>query len=196
MDTAKLRLLREVMQLVELPVRPVLTKENCIAELQRVKKQLGHTPTREEFDVTATLCSSSIKRTFGTWNKGLDASGLTRNHSTDGITKTQLLPELKRVAKTVGHTPIRDEFDKHSTFSVASVVRAFGTWTKGLLAANMVPSRAAGHNRHQVTAEIKRVSKLLGHKPQVSEFDAHSLTVCAGTVIKKFGTWRIALKTL
>jgi hypothetical protein len=171
----------------------VITKEMCIAEIKRVAKQLGHTPTQVAFSTHAIMHNSTVIKLFGTWNKALSVAGMKVNHSNNKVTKTQALQELKHIAKLLGHAPITTEFDKHANMHSTTVINLFGTWNKGLKAADLVPSRIRGVTKSQVLAEVKRIDKMLGRTPTSEEFTKHA-SMSIPTVCTLFGTWNRGLQ--
>ena len=113
-----------------------VTKAECLAELQRVARLVGHSPTTLEFDKLASVSARTPIRRFGSWNEGLKAAGLKVIRRTD-ITKTECLSELKRVAKMLSHTPTPGEFNRFASVSQMPVITNFGSWSRGLKAAGL-----------------------------------------------------------
>jgi hypothetical protein len=186
-------LAEEVAGVVWQTATTVTSKEQCIAELRRVSKNLGHTPTREEYTKHAAISVNTVCRRFGTWNAGLKAARISLRRFM-GITKQQVITELKRVANLVGYTPKALEFDKHASVSYATVTNLFGSWNGGLKAAGLDVLRVMGLTKQQMVSELKRVAKKIGHPPTVVEFCTHA-DMHASTVINVFGSWNKALRS-
>jgi hypothetical protein len=164
----------------------------CIAELQRVAKQLGHTPTHREFNEHGSMGNASVTRRFGTWNKALKAAGLEPN-KIDKVTKTQALAELKRVAKQLGHTPTAAEFRNHGSMCADPFTTLFGSWNKALKATGLkIVFNPTAITTIQVLAELKRMAKQLNRTPTYTEFIEHG-AMSTPVVEQLFGTWNKAL---
>jgi hypothetical protein len=58
------------------------TTEDCIKELKRVHRLLGHAPTISDFEQHAHFCWYVVFRRFGSWNKGLKSAGMKINQRT------------------------------------------------------------------------------------------------------------------
>lgn len=53
------------------------TKQDCIESIQKAAEQLGHSPTKAEYESLDILPSSgTMKNYFGSWAKAKDAAGL------------------------------------------------------------------------------------------------------------------------
>ena len=117
-----------------------LTKDELIVQVQMLAKELGRTPTRKEFDQDPRTASSGAAiNKFGSWNKFLEAAGLKVNvkHSTN-LTKDELIVQVQMLAKELGRTPTRKEFDQDPrTASSGAAINKFGSWNKFLEAAGL-----------------------------------------------------------
>jgi len=93
-----------------------LPKDDVLAELRRVAAKMGNRRfSRREFDQHAKHCKgSTVLKNFGTWDQALRATGLElAPHQTQWtqITDAQLLDELGRVWRMLGHRPSKGERD-------------------------------------------------------------------------------------
>ena len=116
------------------------TKEQCIEELQRVAKQLHRVPKAEEFTKHASMCATTAIVMFGTWNAALAAAGLVLLRAV-GITKAQMVAEIKRLHKKLGHPPTTEDFTKHTTVgSKGTAYTLFSSWKKALRSSGLTPN--------------------------------------------------------
>jgi len=169
-----------------------ITKEQVVAELKRVAKQLGRTPMKYEFTTLSFISERPVCRMFGTWNKALKAVGLKLNRYR-GFTKEQVLTEIKGLAKRLGRTPTQDDFNKRAPVSTNTVEKLFGTWNKALTTAGLTLNQFKGFTKQQIITELKRVAKKLGRTPTYDDFNKHA-NVSTRTVQNLFDTWNKALK--
>ena len=169
-----------------------ISKDEYVRELKRVAKKLGHTPTQAEFDKRATFKSCAINRRFGTWNKAVEAAGLKIGHRKD-IPNSEILTEIQRVAKKIGHTPTREDFIKHAKFSTSLVQARFGLWNNALKTIGLTPNNRINIPQSEMLSELKRVAKKIGHTPTKKEFNKHA--AFGGEVVYlRFGSWNKALR--
>ena len=119
------------------------TKSEGIKELKRVARKLGKTPTAFDFSEHARMSYATITKLFGSWNAGVMAAGL-KITVQYGRTKSGCIKELKQVAKKIGRTPTVHEFDKQSDISISVIIKRFGSWGKGVLAAGLNINRNRG----------------------------------------------------
>jgi hypothetical protein len=89
--------------------------------------------SRREFDQHAKHCKgSTVLKNFGTWDQALCATGLElAPHQTQRtqITNAQLLDELGRVWRMLGHRPSKGEWDSVDTkYSYTTYKQRFGGW--------------------------------------------------------------------
>lgn len=72
-----------------------LTKEDYLADLQRIYKLLGHTPSMKEFDKHSKTNSwRTVYNVFGTWTKALLAAGIPIETS-NNVSKQDVLDALQ-----------------------------------------------------------------------------------------------------
>ena len=117
-----------------------IRKEQVVAELRRVAVKLGSRRfSRREFDEHAQGCKgSTVLKNFGTWEQALDATGLDlAPHRTPRtqISDSQLLEELGRVWRLLGHRPSKGEWDSVETkYSYTTYKQRFGGWQNACVA--------------------------------------------------------------
>lgn len=111
-------------------------RETCINALQDAADQLGHSPTRREFNNMQTEISVSfIENEFESWNHSKQAAGL--ELSLSGNTPIQhkrekCIEALQKVAETLGHSPTVSEFRNMDTdVSHSLISTVFGSWNEG-----------------------------------------------------------------
>jgi 5-methylcytosine-specific restriction endonuclease McrA len=123
------------------PRQDRISDEVIIAELQRIAELVGYrTFTRHEFDQMASLCKGSVVLSrFKKWSKALEATGLNlkchKNPRKDQISKNDLICELARVWKLLGHRPSKTEWDNSDAkYSYTTYKTRFGGWVNACMA--------------------------------------------------------------
>jgi len=87
------------------------------------------------------------------------------------ISGKSLLDDLKRVARTLGRTPLTTEYERIGKYSTITVRKNFGSWREALEQAGLKPGQA---NRRlwsdsEVEKELARLTQFLGHAPSYTE---------------------------
>jgi hypothetical protein len=123
------------------PRQDRLSDEVIIAELQRIAKLVGYrTFTRHEFDRMASACKGSVVLSrFKSWKMALEATGLNlephRNPRKDQIPRSDLLGELARIWRQLGHRPSKTEWDNSDAkYSYTTYKTRFGGWVNACMA--------------------------------------------------------------
>lgn len=145
-----------------------LSESTLIAQLQKEAKHLGRTPTQMDVKVASkagrTASANAICNVFGSFNKALEASGLsTRSAPKRPPNKASLIAKLKVEAKRLGRTPTRGDV------SIAAVcVKTFGSWNDALEAAGLsiIPR---GYSEDVLIAQLQDEAKRLGRIPKVKD---------------------------
>lgn len=95
------------------------------ANLKRLKRELGHTPSMKECnDCEFTVHSCIYIKKYGSWSAALMEAGL--KPRTD---REEMLINLRQLAIKLGHFPTEEEVNKcKNTPSFRSYRREFGSW--------------------------------------------------------------------
>ena len=124
------------------------TKEEIIAEIQRIAKLIKHSPNSREYNEynQNTSCASAIEKRFGSWNNAILAAGLIPTRQCNqAFTKKEILDSIKAVVNDLNRIPLEKEYAKHP-FGVCSntvLRRNFDSWNKALIAAGLKEEKPA-----------------------------------------------------
>lgn len=109
-------------------------KDALIFDYKKLAGKLERTPYALEF-YEEFGCQYAVCKFFGSWNTFVKTCDLKFNRVT-GTEKDELIERVLKLAKELGRTPLRAEFNcqaQESNLCSAMVVqRYFGTWTKCL----------------------------------------------------------------
>ncbi len=110
------------------------SKEDVIAELQKVSNQLGlKTFSSEQFNANARFTDAVIRSTFGTWRKAMDAAGLSANKLGSRYTDEECFENMLQVWTYYGRPPQHKEMSRPpSAVGPKAYVLRWGTWNKAL----------------------------------------------------------------
>ncbi|OCB97900.1 hypothetical protein SRCM101294_00818 [Bacillus amyloliquefaciens] len=152
------------------------TESDLIEILQQKAKELGRTPKAREVKQWAT-----IRKYFGSFNKGLEAAGLTpgklRNYTKEG-----LIEILQQKAEELGRTPKR-----HEVKQTLTIINMFGSFNKGLEAAGLALNTTT-YTEDDLIEILQQKAKELGRTPKAREVKQ------AGSIIKHFGSFSKGLE--
>jgi 5-methylcytosine-specific restriction endonuclease McrA len=114
-----------------------LSAEECITELKRVAAQLSkNSLTLPEYRRAGRYSESPFLRNFGTWEKTLQAAGLSvspRYHHR--VSDEQYFENIERIWISLGRQPKCTEIIKpFSAYSLRAYEGRFGSWRKALVA--------------------------------------------------------------
>lgn len=148
------------------PRQDRIAEELIIAELKRIAELVGcRTFTRHEFDQLSSVCKGSVVLSrFKTWKIALEATGLNlRPHKKtrkDKIPQEDLIRELARIWRQLGHRPSKTEWDNSDAkYSYTTYKTRFGGWVNACMAlveggAEFEPST------RQSNQSIERISEI------------------------------------
>ncbi len=112
-----------------------IPKEELLADLKKVAGLIGKdTVTRVIYDQKGKFGNNTFLRRFGSWNKSLEAAGLTVIHTLNNTEET-LFANLADVWQRLGRQPVGRDLNKasgYSKFSIGTYEKRFGSWNKAL----------------------------------------------------------------
>jgi len=99
-----------------------------LGELHRLYEEKESPPTREDMVERGRYSDTVYQNRFGSWNDALQEAMLDTNDLGDD----DLLLELERVARELGHVPTADEMRDHGEHRPVTYHRRFGSWRQAL----------------------------------------------------------------
>lgn len=174
--------------------RNAYTREELIAELNRLADHLDRQPTMRDVKPHSKFSKEVFKNTFGSWANALDAADLLEKHRqhTD-ITEGQFIDDLQAVADNLGRAPTYDEKTALGEYPPGPIYHRFGGWNDALEAAGLEPNRRTDWSDSEVLDELHRIAGELGHRPRQIDLKSFG-RFSQGIYISRFGSWSDALK--
>lgn len=117
------------------------------------------------------------------------------------ITKSELRRDLLRVFKDFGAIPSYSFYREYSgKYARNTFVAAFGSWKRAI--AEILPETAKRKTRKmdfrisnkQLTDDIVRVAKLVGHQPEIADYKKYG-QFSNSVVRRRFGSWGKAIQS-
>ena len=181
------------------------SSEELISQVQMLAKELGETPTMQEFnDDPRVVKVNVVKKRFGSWNEFLEKAGLEINRRRAvGVSREEMIGQVHMLARELKRTPTATEFDEDPrTVSFTAVKNRFGSWNALLDEAGLAQNRPTFRKiRYKgKTTDAEKITQLcmlkekLGRLPTAKEFDESPETVSLSAVISHFGSWKKFVK--
>lgn len=107
--------------------------EKLIADLKRVAKELGKSPTIDEYNERGSYHATTITRRFGSWFKALEIAELEKTRSPLNIPEEELFKNIEEIWTKLGRQPRYQEIQKPlSKYSAGTYDKRFGSFRKAL----------------------------------------------------------------
>ena len=176
---------------LELSNRSDIPKSELLAELQRLNKKLGRTPTVEDMGEVGRFGSATYQTAFGSWNDAILEADLDVNVRSD-IPEEELLDEIQLLSDELDRTPERRDMDQHGQFDSTTCSRRFGSWNKALKQVGLDPVFRSDIPESELIEEIHRLADTLNRPPTRDEME-HQGGYSSSIYPRRFGTWTDAL---
>ena len=108
----------------------------------------------------------------------------------------ELIEDIIHVASKVGKGTVTiDEYNQYGLFHASTVARRFGSWTKALDKAELLPSRSPLNIPiEELFLNLADVWGCLGRQPRYQEMTRKISKFSVGTYENRFGSWNKALR--
>jgi hypothetical protein len=112
-----------------------------------------------------------------------------------GVSDEDLLADLKRVARDLGHESITyAEYDAFGRCCSRTVEVRFGGWNKALACAGLTVLRQVGFSDEDFFENLEEVWTHLGRQPREHEMTRPLSRISKGSYSRRFSGWRKALE--
>ena len=108
------------------------SKEELLAELERVAEKCNRKPTRRDLEEHGSVCATTYSNKFGSWNAALKAAGFTPRTMGQRISRDELRSELEALAEELDAPPTTTDMNKKGSYSASTYIRRFGSWNEAL----------------------------------------------------------------
>jgi hypothetical protein len=104
------------------------TKGKIISALQKVARELGHTPSSEAFYHHSGVSRAQVAWRFQNYRDAVRAAGLQPNQMGMRVETATLLEDWGRVAREAGKVPARAEYEQAGNYSRRCFTGRFQSW--------------------------------------------------------------------
>lgn len=164
---------------------------DLLDEVERLKAELGHTPSADEMDDNGKYGTTTYASRFGSWSDALEKAGL--EPSQKRIPTRDLLAELQRLGKELDHVPRRKDMNEHGEYSEGPYYDRFGNWTNALEEAGITPDVHRDITQDDLIEEIQTVAGKLDRVPFRKEV-ADQGKYTEATYWRYFESWAEAVR--
>jgi hypothetical protein len=170
-------------------------EKELIGKLQRLSKELGHTPRRIDIN-SSDYCPNidTYERHFGSYEKTIIEAGLVPCRPYVQITDEELIDDLKEVVSDLNHVPRMRELSWMKSYpNPSTYIERFGSWENALKKAGFEKSRKFISDE-KLLQDLKDATKELKHTPTYWEMDALKKYSNPRTIADRFGSWGNSIK--
>lgn len=180
---------------VRLETRNRYEKKELIEKLQRLSKELCHTPRRIDIN-SSDYCPNidTYERHFESYEKAIIEAGLVPCRPYVQITDEELIDKLKEAISRLNHVPSMHELSWMKSYpNPSTYVERFGSWEDALKRAGFEKSRKFISDK-KLLQDLKDATKELNHTPTYWEMDAMKKYSNPRTIADRFGSWGNSIK--
>jgi len=174
-----------------------VSQEDLLNELQRLRNELGQPPTVQDVRDHGKYSATPYYNHFDGFNEARTAAGLAspqrESHSTERISKEELIGEICRLEEELDHPPSLQELRQHGEYSVGTYYNRFGSWQTALKEAGFASRNPTSQiTRDELISELQSVADKIDQTPSASQMNEHS-DYWVSTYRNHFATWTNAL---
>ncbi len=161
--------------------KPKRSKKELLSDMKKLAIKLDHTPSSADLGAAGIASTPTYIKYFGSLSKAQQLAGLEPNERGSGPkrNKEELLYDLKKLARKLGHTPSAAEIQVSGIACWLTYHYRFGSMRKAQQLAGLKPNeRGFGHHlrisKKECMDELKRVVIKLKHMPTGDELALHA----------------------
>jgi hypothetical protein len=108
---------------------PQPTKDDVLEAIRRCTAELGHPPSRKEFESLSGIRKYWVAQHFNSWRDAQRAAGVQPHMANIRLTDDELLADWGRVVRQHREIPTRDLYRREGEFSPGVFEKHFGPWS-------------------------------------------------------------------
>ena len=167
--------------------------DELLEEITHLADEYGRPPTLQEIDEETDYWRKVYFNHFGSWQAALKEAGFEPRSPQEEIPDSDLIAELERLEKELGHAPSAQEMNEHGEYWASTYKNHFGSWTAAIEEAGLEPDKAGTKiSRRQLVAELNRLGETLDKRPTLQEMEDNG-EYDPSTYIHEFGSWTDAV---
>ncbi|QAU12149.1 hypothetical protein EKH57_05020 [Halorubrum sp. BOL3-1] len=184
-----------------------ISDEELVAELRRLRDEVGHPPTVAEMEAQGAYASATYKNRFRSWTDALTETfddvtspvsareSQSAEHLSPGnpgpsprVSEDDLLADLRALADELGRSPTSKDMREHGSHSTSTYMRRFDSWSDAVEAADLDPPDQNKITDAELIADLHRLRDELGERPTSTDV-AREGEYGLATYQRRFGSW-------
>jgi AcrR family transcriptional regulator len=176
------------------PPQEQVSKDELVAELQRLGDELGHQPSLQEMNEHGEYWGSTYKNHFESWATALADAGFDPAATDQSIGRDAMRAELEQLGEQLGRQPTMRAMAEQGAYDPKTYHREYGSWLAALEDAGYNPDpelSEAGTPKLEADALITDLQDLaadLDKQPSQRDMNEHG-THSHSTYVRHFGSW-------
>lgn len=170
-----------------------------LSEIRRVAEELGGKPrlSIREFDKRSKVASTTVRKRFGSWRRGLARAGLEVGVSPNAlqISADEIAALVKEIASKTGVSSLTQlEFTSRTGIGQKAILNRFSAWRDVLAAAGLEPTALGRrYSDDDCFENVLRLWTHYGRQPTFAELNRPPSNVGSKAYKRRWGGWRNAL---
>jgi hypothetical protein len=171
-----------------------VSREELLEEIVRLSEEHceGEPPRERDVEDFSKYSIRPFYTEFGKWNDALEASNIDGVYQYKDIPRKDLIESIKNVFEEHG-VLLKEDFVKHSEYSLNPYDRRFGGFANAVIEAGYEPRRYRGIPIDKLKEEIKRLSDDIGETPSFNDMENKG-KFSSEVYHRRFGSWNNALR--
>lgn len=134
-----------------------LSETELVDTLRSLRDRLDRVPKTTDLDDFDEISQQQYTRTFGSWDKALDAADIDKQQ--------HLIEDLKEVAAAVGGKPETTDANQFGTYSASTYHKQFGSWDAALEAAGLTSLSSGTETQQEMGQQSSDVETVAPSTP-------------------------------
>jgi hypothetical protein len=179
------------------------TDQDCLNALRKAADELGHSPTRSEYEgLDIAPSASAIRSRFGgSWNEAKELAGLESwEKCPPKYDREDCLESLRSAAEQLGHSPSMNEYiGLGLSPSVSAIRKLVGKWNTakeaaGIRSFSVRKDRMRDYTDAECIEALQEAARRVGRSPTRREYVELDLSPREGTITRRLGngSWNAA----
>lgn len=174
--------------------QPEHRRKKLLSDIQRVAEQVGHEPSKGDYEDHGEYALSTITYRFDTWIAAKKEAGVYEGLD-ESPSKEELLNDMQRVDEELDEPLSQKRYNEHGEWTPRPVKRRFDSWEVACQKASVSRPEMGPQpvSDEAMLEDIQAIAEQLGHVPSRSQYNEHG-QFSRGMAKERFGSWPDAVE--